>query len=66
MRRTEKYAALTRDEGNAVDGRFPTASSVKNEEMEPRIKAGCDDGKSVEDLEEGIYPPKSSSMSSFA
>jgi hypothetical protein len=26
MRRTEKYAAVTRDEGNAADGRFPTAS----------------------------------------
>jgi hypothetical protein len=27
-RRTEKYAAVTRDEGNAADGRFPTASLV--------------------------------------
>jgi hypothetical protein len=26
MRRTEKYAAMTRDEDNAADGRFPTAS----------------------------------------
>jgi hypothetical protein len=26
MRRTEKYAAVTRDEGDAADGRFPTAS----------------------------------------
>jgi hypothetical protein len=26
MRRTEKYAAVTRDEDNAADGRFPTAS----------------------------------------
>jgi hypothetical protein len=25
-RRTHKYAAVTRDEGNAADGRFPTAS----------------------------------------
>ena len=25
-RRTEKYAAVTRDKGNAADGRFPTAS----------------------------------------
>ena len=30
MRRTEKYAAVTRDEGNAVDGRFPTASKEKS------------------------------------
>jgi hypothetical protein len=28
MRRTEKYAAVTRDEGNAADGRFPTTSLV--------------------------------------
>jgi hypothetical protein len=28
MRRTEKYAAVTRDEGNAADGRFPTASKT--------------------------------------
>jgi len=26
VRRTEKYAAVTRDEGNAADGRFATAS----------------------------------------
>ena len=26
MRRTYKYAAVTRDEDNAVDGGFPTAS----------------------------------------
>jgi hypothetical protein len=26
-RRTEKYAAVTRDEGNAAGGRFPTAST---------------------------------------
>ena len=26
MRRTCKYTAVTRDEGNAADGRFPTAS----------------------------------------
>ncbi len=42
-----KYAAVTRDEGNAVDGRFPTASSVKNEKREPGIKTGCEDGKLV-------------------
>jgi hypothetical protein len=28
MRCTEKYAAVTRDEGNAADGRFPTASYI--------------------------------------
>ena len=28
MRRTEKYAAVTRDEVNAADGRFPTASKL--------------------------------------
>jgi hypothetical protein len=28
MKRTYKYAAVTRDEGNAADGRFPTASLV--------------------------------------
>jgi len=28
MRRTLKYAAVTRDEDNAVDGGFPTASQV--------------------------------------
>ena len=28
MRRTEKYAAATRDEGNAADGRFPKASKA--------------------------------------
>jgi hypothetical protein len=27
MRRTGKYAAVTRDEGNAAHGRFPTAST---------------------------------------
>jgi len=26
MRRTSKYAAVTRDEGNAANGRFPAAS----------------------------------------
>jgi hypothetical protein len=26
MRRTQKYAAVTRNEGNAANGRFPTAS----------------------------------------
>jgi len=26
MRRTQKYAAVTRDKDNATDGRFPTAS----------------------------------------
>jgi hypothetical protein len=26
MKRTYKCAAVTRDEGNAADGRFPTAS----------------------------------------
>jgi hypothetical protein len=26
MRRTEKYAAVTREEGTVADGRFPTAS----------------------------------------
>jgi len=26
MRRTCRYVAMTRDEGNAADGRFPTAS----------------------------------------
>jgi len=28
-RRTEKYSAVTRDEGNAADGRFPTVSLAK-------------------------------------
>jgi hypothetical protein len=27
MRRTYKYAAVTRDKGNAADGHFPTAST---------------------------------------
>jgi flavodoxin len=33
MRRTEKYAAVTRDEGNAADGRFPTASIARRMRM---------------------------------
>jgi hypothetical protein len=33
MRRTEKYAAVTRDEGNAADGRFPTASIARRIRM---------------------------------
>ncbi len=28
MRRTYEYAAMTKDECNTVDGRFPTASSL--------------------------------------
>jgi hypothetical protein len=35
MRRTFKYAAMTRDENNAADGRFPTASQRRIPELTP-------------------------------
>jgi hypothetical protein len=36
-----------RNEGNAADGRFPTASSVENKERKPGIEPGCKDSKLI-------------------
>ena len=51
-----------RDEGNAADGRFTTASSVENKERKPGIEAGSKDGKLI-----GIdqYPHKNKEYATY-